>query len=88
LEKRIVETVLGGAVQPAEVYVSNVRHRAALEAAARSLNEARATITDGLPLDLVGNDVKVAAERLAEVTGESVTEDVITEIFQRFCVGK
>jgi tRNA modification GTPase len=88
LEAGIVEAALGGGIEPAQVMVSNVRHRAALDSAAASLTEARATAKTHLPLDLVAGDVKAAAERLAEVTGESVTEDVITEIFQRFCVGK
>jgi tRNA modification GTPase len=88
LETGIVEVALGGGIEPAQVMVSNVRHRAALESASASLTEARTTAGTHFPLDLVAGDVKAAAERLAEVTGESVTEDVITEIFQRFCVGK
>jgi tRNA modification GTPase len=88
LERGIVETVLGAGIESSHVWIGNARHNASLESAAASLREARRTAEAGLPLDLAAGDVKAAAESLAEVTGESVTESVITEIFRKFCVGK
>ncbi len=64
------------------------RQRAALE---RALNHLRETISareEGAPLDLLAIDVRAAMRALGEVTGESIDESVLTEIFSRFCIGK
>jgi len=88
LEDAMFSAILGAPIPPTEVYVSNVRHRTALEAARASLLEAQATLSAGLPLDLLASDIREAAEAIARVTGESVSDEVIEAIFSRFCVGK
>lgn len=88
LEEAMFSTILGSPTSPDEIYVSNVRHRTALEAARSSLLEAQATLSSGLPLDLLASDIREAADAVARVTGESVSDEVIEAIFSRFCVGK
>ncbi|MGQ9523929.1 MAG: tRNA uridine-5-carboxymethylaminomethyl(34) synthesis GTPase MnmE [Armatimonadota bacterium] len=88
LEDAMFSAILGSSISPNEVHVSNVRHRTALEAARSSLLEAVETLSAGLPLDLLASDIREAAEAIARVTGESVSEEVIEAIFSRFCVGK
>ena len=88
LEDAMYNTILRGGVRPAEVYVSNVRHKTSLEAARSSLQAALETLSAGYPLDLLAADVRDAAEAIARVTGESVSDEVVEAIFSRFCVGK
>jgi tRNA modification GTPase len=88
LEDAIAARLLGEGVTSEEVLVSNARHQARLEAAAAALRQAIATVEAGFEQAMVAVDLKIAAEALGEITGESVTEATITEIFARFCVGK
>lgn len=71
-----------------EVLITNVRHRQLLENATGSLEQAEAAHLNGLPLDFVTIDIKESADYLGQITGESVSEDVVNEIFSRFCIGK
>jgi tRNA modification GTPase len=68
--------------------VSTARQRAALVAACAALEEARATLAAGLPEDLVSVQLREAVYHLGLITGESVTEDLLSAIFSRFCIGK
>ncbi len=88
LEDLIVETVCEGAIEPSQVYVSNLRHINALEKAKEALLTALEANRQQVPLDLLSGEIRSAAEHLALITGESVTEEVIESIFSRFCVGK
>ena len=88
LEDAIAARLLGVGMTSEDVLVSNARHRARLETAAAALHQAETTIVAGFEQAMVTVDVKIAAEALGEITGESVTEETITEIFARFCVGK
>ena len=63
------------------------RHFDALKRADEALDRA-IFACDGQPLDLIGIDVKEAWDCLGEITGETATEAIITEIFEKFCVGK
>ena len=91
LEDAIAEAVLGGAAAPSDTdaaIVTHARHRHALEAARTALAEALATLAAHLPADFVSIDVRGILTALGEITGETATEDVIQEIFSRFCIGK
>jgi tRNA modification GTPase len=88
LTELLAETLLGGDITPESVWVSNVRHQARLQTAVAALDRAIQASEAGFDQAAVALDVKLAAEALGEITGETVTEETITEIFARFCVGK
>ncbi len=71
-----------------EVLITNVRHRQHIEDAIISLESAEAAYKEGLPLDFTTIDIKESAEALGCITGESVSVDVVNEIFSQFCIGK
>ncbi|NJD03942.1 MAG: tRNA uridine-5-carboxymethylaminomethyl(34) synthesis GTPase MnmE [Ruminiclostridium sp.] len=71
-----------------EVLVTGVRHKNLLDMAAASLKEACRAYEGSMPLDMITIDIKNAAEYLGQITGEAVSEDVVREIFSRFCIGK
>ena len=68
--------------------LSQARHVEAARRACRSLDDAVRAIDDGLPLDLCAVDLSAALDALGEITGETMSEAVIDEVFSRFCVGK
>lgn len=70
------------------VILTRERHRQAISSAVSSLKEAMHTLSVDLPYDLVSIDLQQAAEHLGEITGETVKEDVLDRIFERFCIGK
>ena len=70
-----------------DVVITNARHHAILEAAVQSLGAA-ADAFDTVDLDCVTIDIKEAWDRLGEITGVSVTEEIIDQIFDAFCLGK
>ncbi len=89
LEDAMVEAVAKGQIAPGEgVLVSNLRHKEALGKAHRSLQEARNTVIQGLPEDLLTVDLKAALDALGEITGETVDDEVVDRIFSQFCIGK
>jgi len=71
-----------------ETIVSNVRHKNIIINARKNLNIARDTIRKNMPIDIISTYMKEILEELGKITGETVTEDVISEIFSKFCLGK
>lgn len=71
-----------------ETIVSNVRHKNLIINARKYLKDSIDTIKKGMPIDIISSNLKEILEELGKITGESVTEDVINEIFSKFCLGK
>lgn len=71
-----------------ETIVCNVRHKNIIINSRRNLNKARETIKNNMPIDIISTYLKEIIEELGKITGETVTEDVISEIFSKFCLGK
>jgi tRNA modification GTPase len=71
-----------------EILLTNVRHKSLIDKAVSSIDKALAAQKEQVPVDLLAIDIKDAADYLGQITGESVSEDVMHEIFQRFCLGK
>lgn len=69
-------------------FVSDERSAALLRAADAQLAAALKTIGAGLSVDFISIDLRAAWEKLGEITGETVGEDIIDEIFSKFCIGK
>ena len=78
----------GGAVDANAALVANAREIEAIVRAGEALDHAAATIDARLPIDLLTGDLRTAIAALGEVTGETVTDEVLDGIFSRFCVGK
>jgi tRNA modification GTPase len=89
LETAITNLVLGGKVTLADTpLVSNPRHKALLQQALEHTRAAIIAQRDRLSPDLVSIDVREAVEALGQITGETVTEDLLNVIFSKFCIGK
>ena len=71
-----------------EVYITNIRHKTALEHAYQSLAMVEGSIEMGMPEDFFSIDLMNAYEELGSIVGESVGEDLVNEIFSKFCTGK
>ena len=71
-----------------EIYITNMRHKAALEDAKRSLELVENSIEMQMPEDFFSIDLMNAYEALGSIIGESVGEDLVNEIFSKFCTGK
>ena len=71
-----------------QVYITSARHKEALEAALKSLNMVRTSVLDGMPEDFYSIDLADAYEQLGLILGEAVDDDVVNEIFSKFCMGK
>lgn len=71
-----------------QVYITNVRHKEALEHAFKSLNMVKESIENGMPEDFYSIDLMSAYEQLGLIIGEAVDDDLVNEIFARFCMGK
>ena len=70
------------------VYVQNARHERLLKAALASMQDALAAAEAHLPYDCIMIDLRNAAESLGEITGDAVRDEIINEIFSKFCIGK
>ena len=71
-----------------EVFISNIRQKNALTQAYQSLQKVIDSIANRLPEDFYSIDLMSAYEALGQITGESIGDDLINEIFSKFCVGK
>lgn len=71
-----------------ELLVINVRHKALISKAENALQKAIDAINSGMPIDVIAIYIKDILEELGKITGESVTDDIISEIFSKFCLGK
>lgn len=91
LEEAIARALLGSDLPPLEsdrAVVSHARHRHALQSALDHVQNAFQTIEQAMPADFLSIDVRGALTALGEVTGQTATDDIINEIFSRFCIGK
>lgn len=89
LEDQIQELFFHGKISfNDEIYITNLRHKQALEAADSSLKLVEQSIADQMPEDFYSIDLMDAYESLGKILGESVGEDLINEIFSKFCTGK
>ncbi len=68
--------------------ITNMRHKTALIGARDALEAVALALEAGMPTDIVSIDIAGAMNSLGEITGESVSESVVADIFHNFCVGK
>ena len=71
-----------------ETVITNVRHKNLISKAIENLKKAKEAIEKEMPLDIIAIFIKDILDDLGNITGEIVSEDIINEIFSRFCLGK
>ena len=71
-----------------EVLITNVRHKNIISRAIENVKLSNKAILDNMPIDIIAIYIKQILDDLGEITGEVVTEDIINEIFSKFCLGK
>ena len=71
-----------------ELIVSNNRHKYLIKSARKNIEICKETINYSMPLDIISGAIKQTLKDLGEITGEAITEDIINEIFSKFCLGK
>lgn len=71
-----------------QILITNVRHAEALKGAYESIQMVKKSIEDGMPEDFFSIDLMSAYEKLGTIVGESVEDDLVNEIFSKFCMGK
>lgn len=70
------------------IVVSNMRHYAALRNAREALDDARRAMRGAMPTDLISEDLRRVIHHLGEITGEITSDDILQNIFSKFCIGK
>ena len=89
LEEKIKELFLSGEIDfNDEVMITNVRHKTAMSEALKSLSLVKQSIEDQMPEDFYSIDLMNAYEQLGTIIGESLEDDLVNEIFNKFCMEK
>ena len=88
VEKAIAEMFLSKKINSGQVYINNARQRDSLLKALDALKAAKEGNEMGVPYDLLYVDLEDVLSALGEVTGVTVQEEIIDQVFSRFCVGK
>lgn len=89
LEQMIVDMVYSGQVQEKEgAFINNLRQANLLAQVKEHLVAVVDTVDQGMPPDCIVVDLRDAWEKLGEITGDTVGEDIINQIFTKFCIGK
>ncbi len=71
-----------------DVIITNLRHKNLISKAIENVKKARETVNQNMPIDIIAIFVKDILEDLGNITGEFITDDIINEIFSKFCLGK
>lgn len=88
-ERTVRDMFFGGVIQAnEELVITNMRHKEALQEAMDSLSMVNASLEQGMPEDFYSIDLMSAYSSLGKIIGEEVGEDLVNEIFSRFCMGK
>ena len=71
-----------------DIVITNERHKIQIQKAIQNLNKAIKSLRINMPIDIVAIGLKDVLSDLGEITGEEASEEIINEIFARFCLGK
>ena len=89
LEEIIYEMFYNGEIsQNNEIILTNARHKNLVDLSIESINQAINSFEIGMPLDMVTIDIKNSADSIGKITGESIDDAIMHEIFSQFCIGK
>lgn len=78
----------GGTVGTEEIMITNLRHKKLLEETLNLVCQGRKSLSEGLSEEFIAFDLREALEKLGLITGQTVSEEILDEIFSQFCVGK
>lgn len=79
---------LGEIIIDDSVTVTNERHKEIIKNAQKNTNDSINSIDNNMPIDIIQISIKQTLEELGKITGNTVSEDIIDEIFKKFCLGK
>jgi len=88
LKKKLLEMVNAQTLKTANTVVTNVRHYDSLVQTRDALNKVLDGIETGKTGDIIALDIRNGLHYLGEITGEITTEDLLENIFSKFCIGK
>lgn len=88
LQQHVLDAAALPLVDDDTVIITNARHYEALKRAHEAIARALDGLRDGLPGDLVGQDIRECLHHLGTITGQITTDDILGEIFAHFCIGK
>lgn len=89
LENSIKNLFYSGEIEfDSSIVVTNMRHKNALERALNNMDDALVDIRAKMPLDCIEVDLRDCWENLGEISGDSISEDILDKIFAEFCIGK
>ena len=89
LENTIVGEVVGAKELDSHgIFISNLRHIQALKEAYQLLGHAHTNIREGLSIEFISEEIKLAVNTLDSITGRNIDNDLLDQIFSAFCIGK
>ncbi len=88
LQQQLIASVDRGRLENPHYIVTNVRHFEALTKVSQSLQRVLDGFSDGIPTVLIATDIRQAVYYLGQITGQITPDDILGEIFSRFCIGK
>lgn len=88
LKTKLLETATAATFSTGDTLVTNARHYQSLKTAEQAMEDVLRALSDGLTGDLLALDIRVALHALGEITGEITTDDLLANIFSKFCIGK
>lgn len=88
IKKEILNLFNIGKISPSEIIISSLRHKLLLEDAKNNLERALSSLSQNYPQDMLSIDIREAITSMGKITGEVSSEDLLNNIFEKFCVGK
>ena len=88
LIETLTEFVKNGLVSTSDIVVTNIRHVQAMEQAQNALTRVTQAMQTQIPSDLIAIDIRAALQSLGSITGHITTDDLLGNIFSKFCIGK
>lgn len=88
VKEKLYQIVIDNGYQPHQPMVSNIRHYNELKSAKVFLEKALKDLSSNISSELIAEDLKFAIQHLSNITGKITSEDILTNIFSKFCIGK
>ena len=83
-----ITAIAESSMMNSNILMTNARHHEAMQKSANALKTAKENLQASMPIDIISSDIREALHYLGEITGEVTTEEVLGNIFSKFCIGK